>query len=70
MGSAAEEPTVVPILGKPAIVVHHGLFDSYIAQDLLQNIKSSTYVLITDTNIAPLYVERFYDNFWSASKKT
>jgi pentafunctional AROM polypeptide len=63
------DPTVVPILGKPAIVVHHGLFDGYIAQDLLKNISSSTYVLITDTNIAPLYVSTFESSFRSCAKK-
>ena len=69
MQSIHDDPTVVPILGKPAIVVHRGLFDSYVAQDLLQNIKSSTYVLITDTNIAPLYVSSFQESFQSCVKK-
>src|ERR1700761_5239892 len=69
MGSIRDDPTVVPILGKPAIVVHRGLFESYVAEDLLQNIKSSTYVLITDTNIAPLYVSTFHKSFQSCVKK-
>src|ERR1700743_3978707 len=69
MGSNSQEPTIVPILGKPAIVVHHGLFDAYVAEDLLQNVKSSTYVLITDTNIAPLYVSSFQDSFQSCVKR-
>jgi pentafunctional AROM polypeptide len=69
MGSIRDDPTVVPILGKPAIVVHRDLFESYVAEDLLQNIKSSTYVLITDTNIAPLYVSTFHKSFQSCVKK-
>ena len=54
--------TKIPILGKETIVVGYDLND-YIANDLLTNIPSSTYVLITDTNIAPLYADRFLDTF-------
>ncbi|KAH7130218.1 EPSP synthase-domain-containing protein [Dendryphion nanum] len=60
---ASAQPTKVPILGKETIVVDYGLWQSYIAQDLLSNIPSSTYVLITDTNIAPLYVPTFEKSF-------
>ncbi|KAH8723350.1 Shikimate dehydrogenase [Phaeosphaeriaceae sp. PMI808] len=57
------EPTKVSILGKDSIVVDYGLWQSYIAQDLLQNIPSSTYVLITDTNISHLYTPTFERSF-------
>ncbi|KAF2399605.1 Shikimate dehydrogenase [Trichodelitschia bisporula] len=60
-------PTKVQILGKDSIVVEYGLFDSYIAADLLQNVRSSTYVLITDTNLAPLYVPAFQTSFARAA---
>lgn len=62
------EPTKVKILGKDSIIVDYGLWQSYIAQDLLQNIPSSTYVLITDTNIGPLYTPAFEQSFATAAK--
>ncbi|PSN72384.1 Pentafunctional AroM protein [Corynespora cassiicola Philippines] len=60
---AAAEPTKVSILGKDSIVVDYGLWQSYIASDLLKSIPSSTYVLITDTNIGPLYIPAFEKSF-------
>lgn len=60
---AATGPTTVPILGKDSIVVEYGLWNSYVAQDLLQNIRSSTYVLITDTNIGDIYTPAFEKSF-------
>ncbi|OJD34869.1 pentafunctional arom polypeptide [Diplodia corticola] len=59
----ATGPTTVPILGKDSIVVEYGLWDSYVAQDLLQNIRSSTYVLITDTNLGDIYTPAFEKSF-------
>ena len=54
------EPTIVPILrNSEAIVIDYNLWGSYIAQDLLKNVSSSTYVLITDTNLYDLYVPSF-----------
>ncbi|KAL1638350.1 3-dehydroquinate dehydratase (3-dehydroquinase) [Neofusicoccum ribis] len=60
---AAAGPTTVPILGKDSIVVEYGLWNSFVAQDLLQNIRSSTYVLITDTNIDRTYTPAFEKSF-------
>lgn len=60
---AATEPTKVPILGKESIVVDYGLWNNYVAHSLLTEIPSSTYVLITDTNIAPLYIPAFEKSF-------
>ena len=62
-GGASAHPTKVPILGKEAIVVDYGLWQSYVAHDLLTEIPSSTYVLITDTNIGPLYIPAFQSSF-------
>ncbi|KAI4933988.1 uncharacterized protein J4E92_003658 [Alternaria infectoria] len=64
---AQGEPTKVTILGKDSIVVDYGIWQNYIAQDLLTNIPSSTYVLITDTNIGPLYTPTFERAFASAA---
>ncbi|KAF2743758.1 Pentafunctional AroM protein [Sporormia fimetaria CBS 119925] len=61
--SSPAAPTKVPILGKDSIVVEYGLWKNYVAKDLLTSIPSSTYVLITDTNIAPLYVPTFKQSF-------
>lgn len=54
--------TKVPILGKDTIIVGSDLND-YIITDILNNLPSSTYVLITDTNIAPLYTPQFVAAF-------
>ena len=61
--TAAAEPTKVTILGKDSIVVDYGLWQNYVAHDLLTAIPSSTYVLITDTNIGPLYIPAFQQSF-------
>ncbi|KAF2732285.1 Pentafunctional AroM protein [Polyplosphaeria fusca] len=60
---ASAQPTKVPILGKESIIVDYGLWKSYVTQDLLTSIPSSTYVLITDTNIGPLYIPAFEKSF-------
>lgn len=59
-------PTRIPILGREDIIIDYGVFHNFVATDLLQNIKSSTYVLITDTNIFPLYVPSFEKVFADA----
>jgi len=60
---AKAEPTKVKILGQDSIVVDYGLWQGYVAEDLLRNIPSSTYILITDTNIGDLYVPTFERSF-------
>lgn len=62
-------PTTVPILGRNTIVVDSGLWRTFVTDDLLSNLPSSTYVLITDTNIAPLYVPGFKESFQDASSQ-
>jgi len=54
--------TKVPILGKETILVGYDL-NNYITTDILKNLPSSTYVLITDTNLAPLYIPQFITAF-------
>ncbi|PWW79178.1 Pentafunctional AroM protein [Tuber magnatum] len=54
--------TTVQILGKDTIRVGYDLTDT-ITADVLQNLTSSTYVLITDTNLAPLYLSAFESSF-------
>ena len=49
----------VKLLGKESIIIKFGLWKDYVALDLLTNLKSSTYVLITDTNLGKLYAEPF-----------
>ena len=56
-------PTKVSILGKESIVVDYNIWGPYIANDLLQNVWSSTYILITDTNLYDTYVPRFLKVF-------
>ncbi|KAL8726276.1 MAG: hypothetical protein Q9166_006822 [cf. Caloplaca sp. 2 TL-2023] len=61
--SNATGPTKVSILGKDDIVVDYNLWGSYIINDLLANVPSSTYILITDTNIHDKYVPSFEASF-------
>lgn len=62
MGSTPR-PTKVSILGNESIFVDYDLWGSFIASDLLQNVTSSTYVLITDTNLHDVYVPGFQKAF-------
>ncbi|KAI7184090.1 Pentafunctional AROM, partial [Hortaea werneckii] len=66
--SASSGAVKIPILDKKeGIIVDYGLWQNYIASDLLRNIASTTYVLICDTNLARLsYVEAFRTRFESA----
>jgi pentafunctional AROM polypeptide len=59
-------PTKINILGKESIVVDFGLWKNYVAEDLLKNVSSSTYILVSDTNIGPLYVPAFKHAFEQA----
>ena len=55
----------VSILGKESI--HCGFhLTPYIVQTVLQTLPSSTYVLITDTNVASLYLAAFTSEFNAA----
>ncbi|KAL8749377.1 MAG: hypothetical protein Q9184_006830, partial [Pyrenodesmia sp. 2 TL-2023] len=55
--------TKVSILGREDIIVDHGVWGFYIVNDLLSNVPSSSYVLITDTNLYEQYVPPFEKAF-------
>ncbi|KAL8413778.1 hypothetical protein RB594_005137 [Gaeumannomyces avenae] len=67
--SGSSDPTKIRILGEDSIVVDHGIWLDYVTHDLLANIASSTYVLITDTNLSPIYVPSFEAVFNDALAK-
>jgi pentafunctional AROM polypeptide len=56
-------PTKIAILGKEDIIIDFDIWRNFVAQDLLSNLQSSTYVLITDTNIFKTYVPQFKISF-------
>ncbi|KAL9011535.1 MAG: hypothetical protein Q9173_003625 [Seirophora scorigena] len=62
---SSTEPTRVSILGKEDIVVDYDLWGPYIVNDLLTNVPSSSYVLITDTNLHDTYVPSFESAFFA-----
>lgn len=57
----------INLLGKESIMIDFGLWNNFVAKDLVSTIPSSTYVLITDTNIGRLYSEAFSESFQHAS---
>ncbi|KAK9709814.1 3-dehydroquinate dehydratase (3-dehydroquinase), partial [Basidiobolus ranarum] len=65
----SEQPTPdvlkVSILGSESIIVGFHLSE-YIVRNVLSAVKSSTYVLITDTNLEPLYLSKFVSHFENA----
>jgi pentafunctional AROM polypeptide len=63
------EPTTVQILKRDSIIIDHGLWQNYVAHDLLASIKSSNYVLLTDSNIRPLYAPVFEKAFQDAKSE-
>ena len=58
-----KEPTKISILGENRIIVDYSIWGAYIVDDLFQNVSSSTYVLITDTNLYNIYVPSFQKIF-------
>ncbi|KAL2170036.1 hypothetical protein VTG60DRAFT_5376 [Thermothelomyces hinnuleus] len=68
-GTSSSGPTRIAILGKEDIVVDHGIWLNFVTHDLLQNLPSSTYVLITDTNLYQTYVPPFQAVFEAAAPK-
>ncbi|KAF5239567.1 hypothetical protein FAUST_4888 [Fusarium austroamericanum] len=66
--ASGQDPTRISILGEPNIIVDHGLWLNFVVDDLLQNIATSTYVLITDTNLFNSYVPAFQSRFEHASQ--
>ncbi|EGS23222.1 pentafunctional arom polypeptide-like protein [Thermochaetoides thermophila DSM 1495] len=68
-GGSGSEPTRIAILGKEDIIVDHGIWLNFVAHDLLQTLPSSTYVLITDTNLYTTYVPPFQAVFEAAAPR-
>lgn len=67
MGSV-QEPNKISILERETILLDYDIWGSYIAQDLLNNVPSSTYVLVTDTNLYEQYVPSFEKSFQEAAE--
>lgn len=62
------EQVRINLLGKESIIIDFGLWNNFIAQDLVSTLPSSTYVLITDTNLGSLYTKSFSDSFHTVSQ--
>ncbi|OAX85375.1 pentafunctional AROM polypeptide [Emergomyces africanus] len=62
-----EDPTKISILGRESIVADFGIWRNYVAKDLLSSCPSSTYILISDTNLTPLYLAGFQAAFEDAA---
>ena len=64
----AKDPyiTRTSILGEESIIVGYGLWGYYVIQDLLKNVPSPTYVLITDSNLYDQSVPIFQSAFEKA----
>ncbi|THD00447.1 hypothetical protein EYZ11_000011 [Aspergillus tanneri] len=66
------EPTKISILCgenqyRESIIVDFGLWRSYVAKNLIIDCPSTTYVLITDTNIGSIYTPAFQKTFEDAT---
>ncbi|KAJ9651694.1 3-dehydroquinate dehydratase (3-dehydroquinase) [Neophaeococcomyces mojaviensis] len=62
-----DEQVRIDLLGKESIIIDFGLWNNFVAKDLVSTLPSSTYVLITDTNIGKLHIESFSRSFREAS---
>ncbi|KAI8993294.1 EPSP synthase-domain-containing protein [Pilobolus umbonatus] len=58
----------VSVLGKESIIVGFHLID-FLIRDVLTNIPASNYVLITDSNLAPLYLDKYTKVFNAVNKE-
>lgn len=61
------QPSKISILGRESLLVNSGLWYIYVAQDLIATCASTTYVIITDTNIGSIYLPSFKQSFVDAS---
>lgn len=57
----------ITILGRESILVDSGLWYNYVAQDLIATCASTTYIIITDSNIGLIYLPSFKQSFADAS---
>lgn len=62
-------PEKVSILGKESIIIDYGIWGTYIAEDLIREVPSSTYVLVTDTNLHDIYVPSFQTAFHDVASR-
>jgi pentafunctional AROM polypeptide len=60
-------PTKISILGRESIIADFGLWRNYVAKDLISDCSSTTYVLVTDTNIGSIYTPSFEEAFRNAA---
>ena len=65
---AGEKPAVVRVLGKDSIRIDYDIWGTYIAKDLLTNVRALTYVLVTDTNLFDNYVPSFEKCFHAVAE--
>ncbi|PHH73907.1 hypothetical protein CDD82_5197 [Ophiocordyceps australis] len=66
--AASEAQTISILSNKAGIVVDHGLWPAVIASDLVCDLPSSTYVVITDTNLNERYIPSIQRCFESESE--
>jgi len=64
-----DQPTKIAILGEETIEVGYQLWGSYIVEDLLKSVPSSTYLLVTDTNLYENYCPKFEKVFRDVTTK-
>lgn len=55
--------TRISILGMDSIILGRNLWSQYVIEQLLQYVRSTTYVLISDTNLGCMYAEHFQTKF-------
>ncbi|GAN06607.1 pentafunctional AroM protein [Mucor ambiguus] len=69
MASSTVNPDVarVSVLGSESIIVGFHLTE-YLIRDILTNLPASNYVVITDTNLAPIYLDKYVNTFKAVSK--
>lgn len=65
----SNEPTRASVMGQDSIIMEYGLFENFVVSDLLENLESSTYVLVTDSHIGGIYTEPFIQMFEAEAKK-
>lgn len=68
LSNGISEEAKVSILGKETVILSFGLWKRYVLDDLLAHLPSSTYAIISDTNIGNIYVPQFKAAFDDAVK--
>lgn len=64
-----DEPTKIAILGEETIEVGNQIWGTYIIEDLFKSVPSSTYLLVTDTNLYENYCPEFERAFQDVKVK-